>query len=340
MMNEDLESKPLKKRKCFTANEVEALIQMYKNGSTYKEMIAASGMSKTTVSRILKQTGTIEYRTTSVLSESDISHIIQMYKDDISVTQIAKMYACDVQTIYNCFRRLDIERTRNSNRKHRFNIHYFDVIDTSNKAYFLGLLFADGCNFKRSINIFLQAQDKHLLEDICQEIGYDGELELRDRSRDREKGANCQDVYGLRLHSTYMSDVLSRCGVVPNKSLVLQFPTCVPDYLISHFMRGYMDGDGHIGRTEKDSSVTFVGTLDFCKSLNCVLEKQLGIVFSIREAGNCNGTTMQCEAKNKSDRKIFLDWIYQDADLKLNRKYQTYLSKYCNSCNIDNTLTD
>ena len=100
-----------------------------------------------------------------------------------------------------------------------------------------------------------------------------------------------------------------------------------------------MDGDGHIGRTEKDSSVAFVGPLDFCESLNCVMKKQLGIVFSIREAGNHNGITMQCAAKNKMDRKIFLDWIYQDADLKLERKYQTYLSKYCNSYNVDNTLT-
>ena len=339
MMNEELERQQSKKRRCFTSEEVEALIKMYKDGATYKEMIAASEMSKTTVCRTLKKAGVIENRTTSVLSEEDISHIIQIYQDDVPVTQIAEMYSCDVQTIYNCFRRLDIERTRNSNRKYRFNIHYFDVIDTPNKAYFLGLLFADGCNFKRSINLFLQAPDKCLLEDICQEIGYDGELEFRDRSRDREKGVKCQDVYGLRLHSAYMSNVLANHGVVPNKSLVLQFPTCVPSHLVSHFMRGYMDGDGHIGRTEKDTTVAFVSTLDFCEAVNDVLEKQLGITFAMREAGNHNGVTMQCETHNKTKRKIFLDWIYKDADLKLERKYQTYLSKYCNSYNTNNTLT-
>ncbi len=338
MTNENLEGKQSKKHRCFAIEEIDTLIEMYKNGATYKEMINASGMSKTTVCRILKKSGVIEHRTTRVLSEDDVSCVVQMYIEDVPVTQIAEIYSCDVQTIYNYLRRLEIDRTHNSVRKHRFDMHYFDVIDTSNKAYLLGLLCADGCNFDRTINLFLQALDKRLLEDICKEIGYDGELEFRDRSQDREKGANCKDVYGLRLHSTYMCNILSNYGVIPNKSLVLQFPTCVPDDLISHFIRGYMDGDGHIGRTEKDSSVAFVGTLDFCKSLNRVMEKQLGITFAIREAGNRNGITMECAAKNRTERKIFLDWIYYDADLKLDRKYQTYLSKYCNSHNTNNTL--
>lgn len=339
MDNENLGRNQLKKRRCFTPDEIDNLIKMYKDGATHKEMIDTSGMSKTTICRTLKKYGVIEHRTTGALSDDDISRVIQMYTDNIPVTYIAKIYSCGVQTIYNYLRRLDINRTRNSVRKYQFDIHYFDVIDTPNKAYCLGLLFADGCNFDRSINLFLQAPDSHLLEDICQEIGYNGELEFRDRSKDREKGINCQDVYGLRLHSAYMCDVLSNCGMVPNKSLILQFPTCVPDHLISHFMRGYMDGDGHIGRTEKDNSVNFVGTLNFCESMNCVFEKQLGITFNIREAGNHNGITMECSARNKADRKLFLDWIYQDAGLKLERKYQTYLSKYCNLYNTNNTLT-
>lgn len=339
MDNENLERNQLKKRRCFTPDEINNLIKMYKNGATYKEMIDTLGMSKTTVCRTLKKYGVIEHRTTAVLSDENISNVIQMYVDDVPVKNIAKMYNCCTGTIHDYLRRLNIERTRNSNRKHKFNIHYFDVIDTPNKAYCLGLLFADGCNFDRSINLFLQAPDKHLLEDICQEIGYNGELEFRDRSKDREKGVNCQDVYGLRLHSAYMCDVLSNCGIVPNKSLVLQFPTCVPNYLMSHLVRGYMDGDGHIGRTENDDSVDLVSTLDFCKSLNCVLEQQLGITFGIREAGNHNGITMEFYARNKTEKKKFLDWIYQDADLKLERKYQTYLSKYCNLYDINDTLT-
>ena len=34
----------------------------------------------------------------------------------------------------------------NSNRKHDFNQEFFDIIDTEEKAYILGFIYADGCN--------------------------------------------------------------------------------------------------------------------------------------------------------------------------------------------------
>lgn len=100
-----------------------------------------------------------------------------------------------------------------------------------------------------------------------------------------------------------------------------------------------MDGDGHIGRTKKDNAVSFVSTLSFCESFASMIQEQLGISCTVRSAGNYNGITMQCDIYNKTNKKIFLDWIYQGADLKLERKYNTYISKYCNNDNINNTLT-
>ena len=48
------------------------------------------------------------------------------------------------------------------------NEDYFDVIDSEDKAYFLGLLFADGCNIrcggKHIVRIRLQEKDKYILD--------------------------------------------------------------------------------------------------------------------------------------------------------------------------------
>lgn len=336
MNNESLE---MKKRRCFTIDEINNLIKLYQNGFTYKEMIEQTGMSKTSVCRILRQLGVIEHKTTRCLSDDDVLHISQMYTDNISVSSIAKLYSCNEQTIYNYLKSMGIDTTRNSIRKHIFNIHYFDSIDTPNKAYILGMLYADGCNHDRSINLFLQDSDKEILEKICQEIEYGEPLEFQSHLKDREKGLSRKDAYGFRLHSIYMCNVLSQYGLVPNKSLVLQFPTCIPNNLISHFMRGYMDGDGHIGRTEKDRSVCFVGTNDFCINASKVIMEQIGAETRITEAACKNGVTVICDLRRKNDKKAFLDWIYKDADLKLDRKYQAYLSKYCSKDNINNTLT-
>ena len=49
--------------------------------------------------------------------------------------------------------------------------------------------------------------------------------------------------------------------------------------------------------------------------------------------------TIELRINKKRDSKIFLDYIYQDAILFLKRKFNTYQFKYCNTHNVNNTLT-
>lgn len=56
-----------------------------------------------------------------------------------------------------------------NNKKHTFNENYFEKIDAFDKAYFLGLLYADGSNclhptVKRAISISLQEEDAEILK--------------------------------------------------------------------------------------------------------------------------------------------------------------------------------
>jgi hypothetical protein len=43
-----------------------------------------------------------------------------------------------------------------------------------------------------------------------------------------------------------MCSDLTRLGAVKNKSLILEFPQFITPKLLSHFIRGYFDGDGCI----------------------------------------------------------------------------------------------
>lgn len=53
-------------------------------------------------------------------------------------------------------------------RKYKLNENYFDKIDIEEKAYFLGLLYADGYIFtlrsNKYVRLQLQKIDKHILE--------------------------------------------------------------------------------------------------------------------------------------------------------------------------------
>ena len=95
--------------------------------------------------------------------------------------------------------------------------------------------------------------------------------------------------------------------MVPNKSLVVNFPTCVPENLIRHFIRGYYDGNGSIYmniKSEKNHHVTLTitSTDSFCKTISEIVSKELNIKHNELE----------------------------DADMYLKRKYDRYCEYYNN----------
>lgn len=62
---------------------------------------------------------------------------------EISLTKMAKREGTTRKTLAKYFKELGIE-VINKQNKVRFNEHIFDVIDTEEKAYWLGFTYADG----------------------------------------------------------------------------------------------------------------------------------------------------------------------------------------------------
>lgn len=65
--------------------------------------------------------------------------------------------------------------------------------------------------------------------------------------------------YKLEIYSSKMADDLINLGCVPNKSLIL-LPPNLTDEFIPHFLRGYFDGDGSIGRYDGRLKFSLLGT--------------------------------------------------------------------------------
>ena len=64
-------------------------------------------------------------------------------------------------------------------RQYKLNVNYFNKIDSHEKAYVLGFLYADGSNTSNydknryCITIVLKESDSQILYDIKNEIGYE-----------------------------------------------------------------------------------------------------------------------------------------------------------------------
>lgn len=212
-----------------------------------------------------------------------------------------------------------------------FNDSFFEIIDTEDKAYFLGLLFADGNVYlkRNRIQITLMNEDAYILEKFKEVVNSSAKLYI-----DREKYSK------LILDSKKMTSDLIALGCTPNKSLTLKFPEKIPEHLIHHFVRGYFDGDGSIAIGKTGTHCSFTSTEEFLKELSEILLKN-GIQcseFKKRYKDREVSAGSIYIGKKESQKNLHL-FLYNDCnDLYLNRKkekfHKVFLSKVIRKCVI------
>lgn len=277
-----------------------------------------------------------------IFTDEELKDIKESYLNGESSVKIGKRYNTNHKPILRELHNMGIEVSQKKFvRKYNLDESYFDIIDTPNKAYIMGLLHSDGTNniSKSTISISLQEEDRDILEAIRLEVKSEKPLEFIDYSNKHDFGYSYKNQYRLNLFSSHMCKELNKKGVIPNKSLLIGFPYWLDESLISHYVRGVYDGDGSIYRGYKNKNnipitVTITATEDFCIGLKNICKNVLGISAGIYDASCHNGITKVFTLSGRNISKVFLDWIYKDSDLFLQRKY----NRYCDYYNINNSL--
>ena len=193
------------------------------------------------------------------LTEIDCGNICDDYLLGLSYNLLSEKYNICTWSIGNVLRKNNI---KSRIRKHNCNEDYFEKIDSNEKAYWLGLLFADGYVRKRKpfngkhkqggvVGISLKNGDEYLLEKLI--IDFESTYRLTKQIKNNFLS------YKLEVNSSKMTDDLINLGCVPNKSLKL-LPPNLTDEFISHFIRGYFDGDGSIGKYGGRLKFSLLGT--------------------------------------------------------------------------------
>lgn len=276
-----------------------------------------------------------------IFSDKEKNEIKHLYLHGMSSVVIGQKYGVSYKTILKILHELDVcVDQKRFVRKYTLNEYYFDIIDTPNKAYILGFLWADGHNDvdKSTVTISLQEEDRDILEIIRKELNSSKPLEFIDNSNKNDYGYHYKNQYRLSFFSKHLCLSLEKIGMIKNKSLLLTFPI-IPTHLYSHFIRGYFDGDGSIYENIKNDNnhaitVTITSTISFCDSIKKICKEILKINPHIYDASCHNGITKVFTISGRNVAKVFLDWIYCDANMYLKRKYIRYLNYY----NINNSL--
>lgn len=315
--------------KNFNEDETKKIIDMYLETKDIEKMMDVFDCDEHDLRIVLKD-NQVDRKYNS-FSDELYERIIQLYKDE---NKKQKDICYDTVISSTCINKIvDREGIPRkgysiSNRKYSRNSHYFDIIDTPNKAYILGLLYADGCNHYDStrpyvITLSLQESDKLILDKIKDELQYEGPVRFVNL---HDKNPNYKNQYVLVINDRHMSDTLKKCGVVKAKSLTLKFPDFLPNELLRHFCRGYFDGDGNIYYYIKNNkcATQTVGTLDVCQKFSEILY-EIDCRNSIKHPKQCGNNTFIVQTSGNKSSYKFLSWMYKDAELKLDRKYQQYL---------------
>ena len=195
----------------------------------------------------------------------------------LTYTQISKKIGVSRPTVAAHAKKLGFKpKVVGKVRTHFFNESYFEKIDTFNKAYVLGLLYADGCNTRVGMALALQEEDLEIIQFVKKELCYTGSLKYVLASN-----PNWKNKWEIRIKSNTLSKQLDRLGCKPNKSLSISFPTFLSENLLPHFIRGYFDGDGCISKGKKGEwHLSFTsGSPEFLIPLKKYLEDRLGIYF-------------------------------------------------------------
>lgn len=305
-------------------SEHQKIIELFLKGMTQKDIGALYGKSGDVIKLILRKHNVYAKDRPPRFSDEDIQDMIDMYLNGAILADIERKYKTSDTTIMALFDKAGIKRRHGL---YTCNENYFDKIDTEDKAYYLGLLYADGYNNVEHgvIKLTLQAEDKHILEKFKEVTENTTPLKLIENSKKKDTWKDC---YQFSINSKHMSKVLEKHGMYQAKSLILKFPNWLDNSLYPHFIRGYFDGDGSISSKKYGGSMSIMSTDAFCSYLQGWLEAVLKIETHIYVFHTLEKTTRTFMITKYEFCKVFFDYIYNDAHYFLKRKYDVYFNKY------------
>lgn len=222
-------------------------------------------------------------RNKTILNDSDLKSLLQDAQNGTSVNQLMKKYHLGYSRLTNILSQNNIKvALPPKEQDSTFLNDIFEVIDTEEKAYWLGFIYADGYvskedspkNHKYLFEMTLSEKDKTHLEKLRTFFNSKKELIKHSFNSNVKKDA-CS--YRLsRQNKKLWTDLVNK-GCVPNKSLILTFPdeTILPSDLKLHFIRGYIDGDGWISCNKKQdlNHMGLCGSKEFLIEIENILGK-------------------------------------------------------------------
>lgn len=246
----------------------------------------------------------------------DTKELIKLNSGGYTQKEMAKKLNVCRASVQRALKKLHLS-TPNYHNALKFDNTVFDCIDSEEKAYWLGFLYADG-NVSSTINnveLSLSAADIEHLEKYRKFLKNESPVKIGTVTCNGKKFTRCR----LSVTNKYFKEQLISLGCTPNKSLSLKFPKDVfeHDDLKYHFIRGYVDGDGCISYTPSGRlHLQIIGTKEFLCGIKEIFPTFSKLMHDKRWRNNTYCISCNC---NNADEVITK--LYKNSKIYLQRKY-------------------
>lgn len=248
--------------------------------------------------------------------------ILKLYtKEQLSMSKIASVLGVSSARVKRVLVKNNIEiRSNNYYKTKEIDIDFFVKIDSEEKAYVLGFMYADGYISGKYFGFKQSAKDREILEKI--RVALKSKHKIGEYINNNGYGQG-KAYCSLAISNEKMVSDLQNLGVVFNKSKILQFPNQeqVPSHLLRHFVRGYFDGDGSIYKVAQGDTygVSFIGTQDFLTGISAFF-RDSGVnttsqVYKYNDKDICG-----YKIGGRNNVKMIKNILYNDASIFMDRK--------------------
>jgi predicted DNA-binding protein YlxM (UPF0122 family) len=328
-------------------NLVDKVAELYDAGERTGIIAQKLGISNTTVRDYIKRSGRKSRPIGKPLifsTEYEALVAIDEYQNGASLSELADKYNCSITGLTDALKKYGLESRgqfdKNGiayNRKYSCNDNYFNKIDSGDKAYWLGFLYADGCNMEDRNSVYLNqsAPRDYILHKFKKSIKATNPINLTKAACVREikdRMVNVQDAFRIQIISQQLSQDLAKLGCGQNKTHTLTFPTTdqVPKEFYADFIRGYFDGDGSVSAHSggKELQFNFMGTKEFLTGLQKIFIRLGFSETKISPARKDAEIHMLIYAGIKNIKR-FYNYIYNGSPLYLidkKEKFEKYIA--------------
>lgn len=294
------------------------ICQEYLGGLSMYKLADKYNMSVSGIYALLNR-NQIERRDNKVLTPAQEIEAINLYLSGQSVFAVGDKFGIHGTTIplilarhgYSC------RPAGHNSRQYHLDEFAFDKIDNERAAYFLGVIYADGCVREgNSLRIAIAKKDAVQLRRFRAFICSNAPIRYYKIKTPQGKR---KDTCKIDIYSNHLCGRLEELGVVPYRGKFERTLVHLPREMYRHFIRGLVDGDGAIDTYKRNNArIRILGQPDILDWIRLAFYDELG-VSKDRTIRKRIGIHSLGYGGARQARQI-IRWLYGGTDLYLERK--------------------